>query len=674
MYEFSDDIPYEYIYPSNLHEIFPKIEEYEIHFYYYSEKKKIIVTPKDIHYETVLNKYYNQDRFHEHIFKCPNHLKTTNNSICKNTDENNNICNTNNNNNNENDIDNEWNKEEKKEENHNVDDDDDNKEDNKEEEEEEIDDSYYEEEQIGEEEEPDLYFELDSIYNREYNEQIKQLEKPNSSLEDTKKIIICLFSYKEEDDIGYDQYLHVDIPPVLISLKNNIYNSLQIMDINDFICSDSYPDYIQLFKDIITTQVFPNITTFSIKNEIFPECLCLFKRDHFPKLHIYDISEYINDKRYSPKFIIPSSLFPKSFIELIDIIILVNKDSSYEPGHYTFSDDIIQEFVQIKKYHDFHIKFDLINKTMKQYPSLNININYLKNLHININSNISDDISYKNINNMLQNMNYQNLETIFINLINKSKNDSVSFLKYSFSLLCKGNYHDVNSLEIYEDNVNDVSMNINYNITISELFDNFLSLFSANIHSLHIYYLIDHSLTDILNALYIHLKQNTFPNLEELKIVINCDEDIIFDINALFAFINRLKNEPLSLTSTFNCFQLEYKCDPYGFTISNIFKSFPSLSLYLNKPITFIDTCFYCSHASPVAELNLFFIINSHLHIALPNISYATQIINLLKTTSFPFLRFLRIADSYDFDYEGISLLISPLKEYYENHHYDLCF
>ncbi|KAK8797569.1 hypothetical protein WA158_005915 [Blastocystis sp. Blastoise] len=58
--DFSEDIPYEYIYPSNLHEVFPKLEMLFIEPSYYSHRKEIYIPPSDPHYTLLYKEYKRQ--------------------------------------------------------------------------------------------------------------------------------------------------------------------------------------------------------------------------------------------------------------------------------------------------------------------------------------------------------------------------------------------------------------------------------------------------------------------------------------------------------------------------------------------------------------------------------------------------------------------------------------
>ncbi|KAK8795562.1 hypothetical protein WA158_000219 [Blastocystis sp. Blastoise] len=56
-FDFSEVISYEYIYPSNLHELFPKLQEYTIHFDYYLELEYFHLPYSDLHYKRLYSIY-----------------------------------------------------------------------------------------------------------------------------------------------------------------------------------------------------------------------------------------------------------------------------------------------------------------------------------------------------------------------------------------------------------------------------------------------------------------------------------------------------------------------------------------------------------------------------------------------------------------------------------------
>ncbi|KAK8797555.1 hypothetical protein WA158_005901 [Blastocystis sp. Blastoise] len=228
-YDFDDRIPYEYIYPSNLHDLFPKIKRYVIdgifsyiHKFitylacYYPLKNYIQIKSTDIHYIPLYKEYKRQ------------YYEKDNESIEKEEKENfhDEII----------DID--------------------------------IDEEIRNEK---EEEKPDIYIESLSDYSREYNEEMIKKEKNDSPIDD--KIIYSLYYFIFVDDneiidrhhpILYDRdfesndilfyilnlpicmqlknikinfyklkfLLQLEIPSLLLFLKDSLYSSLEIFNIS----------------------------------------------------------------------------------------------------------------------------------------------------------------------------------------------------------------------------------------------------------------------------------------------------------------------------------------------------------------------------------------------------------------------------------------------------------
>ncbi|KAK8810490.1 hypothetical protein WA158_007065 [Blastocystis sp. Blastoise] len=249
-YSFDDRIPYEYIYPSNLHELFPKIKRYVIEACYYPLKKYIQIKPTDIHY-TLLYKEYKRQYYEKYypeayyIYK-DEHPEIEANKIKEGQVH---IYPMNNH------GDNESIEKEEKEIHHEIIDID-------------IDEEIRNEK---EEEKPDLYIESLSDYSREYNEEMIKKEKKDSPIDD--KIIYSLYYFIFVDDneiidrqhpILYDRdfesndilfyilnlpickqlknikinfyklkfLLQLEIPSLLLFLKDSLYSSLEIFNIS----------------------------------------------------------------------------------------------------------------------------------------------------------------------------------------------------------------------------------------------------------------------------------------------------------------------------------------------------------------------------------------------------------------------------------------------------------
>ncbi|KAK8809683.1 hypothetical protein WA158_000626 [Blastocystis sp. Blastoise] len=217
-FDFSEDIPYEYIYSSNLHEVFQKLEMLFIEPSYYSHRKEIYIPPSDPHY-SLLTRYTTSNCRAIVIFVFNDSLLFIHFPIMK------------------------------------------------------------------------------------HIKQLVTLQNPRVKIQ-------------------------FDIPPLLITIRDGLVDTIIIFNIFNFIQPGSYPEYIQLFKDIITTHVFPNVTTLKITYfsydlyiPLFQEILQLITRNHFPKLHIYDISDIIRNEIHIYKENYKFVLFYESIIQLMDTII-----------------------------------------------------------------------------------------------------------------------------------------------------------------------------------------------------------------------------------------------------------------------------------------------------------------------------------------------------------------
>ncbi|KAK8793343.1 hypothetical protein WA158_004702 [Blastocystis sp. Blastoise] len=379
-FEFYVDIPYEYIYPSNLHELFPKIEEYTIEISVIELNKEICIPPSDPRYIILYKEYkrqyykkYYPEAYDEYIstqpdiyaFSLPDNTITLHSSI-----------------NNENHY-----QEEEENIHHeiipiDIDEEIKNENDN---------------------EKPDLY--INSFY--EYiprNHKQEVINKNNETIISKKNDYVTYkFSFLEENGqlnisnptISYSKYIYdyysgseyayrcYQIDNYLLKLPI----SKQLRNFRNFINCSMYPEYIQLFIEIIRTHVFPNVKTLQI-NEItrdnpnillYQEIVTLITRDHFPTLSIYTINNKEFYSYYQNSISIISSLIPVSLIKLVDTICIYNQGNDIILLNQSF----VNTMCQIKQYHEFKIQFDFAiheyNELWKQlFDSEIINFNILE--------------------------------------------------------------------------------------------------------------------------------------------------------------------------------------------------------------------------------------------------------------------------------------------------------
>ncbi|KAK8800572.1 hypothetical protein WA158_006890 [Blastocystis sp. Blastoise] len=539
IYDFHEDIPYEYIYPSNLHELFPKIKEYSIKPYYRHKKRFVPIIPSDPHYN-VLYKEYKRQYYHTYYPDAYETYKQNNPEIeyCKlkrkqifissqdNNISDNNISDNNNNDNNNNDNNNNHNNNRNKNNiyeytnyMHNIN----------------IikADIHHEiipidiDEEIKKEKEenkPVLY--IESIYDdiREYtkHDQIDcflyfnfkcDFEHPilninNSLIADfkihSKSINNTIFNYilnlpicKELFGFTYlycSSKLQVTTPVLLQSLYHGLFDTLKIINPLYFIRASMYPEYIQLFKDIITTHVFPNVTTLEINSYLISDSninllqsiLALITRNNFPKLSIYIITK-MNSLSNENEEKLLLNLFPLSLLELIDNI-HINK--SYPCYTIHLSETIVNHFILAKQKHQFHIHTNFsINNWNYSWEKL-----------------FNDGLLY--------------IDTFLHSSLGQS--DFHDYLNYNFN-----NYH----LECIMSHYN----KINYSFTedMDTTLFHFLSLFSDNLMELEI-------IPFITNYIFLNPKCENLPlwrNIESLTIRLDNDRETEMIYNGLFNYL-----------------------------------------------------------------------------------------------------------------------------------------
>ncbi|KAK8793339.1 hypothetical protein WA158_004698 [Blastocystis sp. Blastoise] len=689
---FDDRIPYEYVYPSNLCEIFPKMERYNIKASYYPLKKYIPIKPTDIHYTLLYKeyklqyyeKYYPESYWeyrHEHpeieknIFKEDQihiYLKNiieNNESIEKIKDE---------------------------EIHHEI-----------------IDIDIDIDEEIRnekEEEKPDLYILSLSNYSREYNEEMIEKENKHLSLQEHKIDYCFAFSFIDcngiidkqhpilERDYGnyndvlpyllnisickqikyftfyYNQpefLLTVETPPFLRLLKDSIYSSLEIFNISKFINRRMYPEYLQLFIEIIRTHVFPNVTTLEI-DLVFLEnstegidfgylntVLSLITRDRFPKLHIY-ILETFNTYFFSDPGLSQISVFiPCSLLYLIDTI---------QPSQNGYFDTLpVVEYIYnnlwtTKKQHDFTIKVDLcvylFTQRWKQLydngfltignikydfsdifvytqdvSSVDLSVYPFQSLTIGISSSHYD--SLHNTENIYKNMNYSELKTLSIEYIHER-------------------------IESKLEKLIDTDMDI-----IDDKIYHFFSLFSDNMLQ---FTLNGHFFRNsiFLNERYIKLP--FWLNIQQLSLDLDS-----FNISDFLEFIECFKTDSilsLPLLNTFNI--IFYK---YNSISLNVFECFPSFSFYAHKPITsiLIDSCFN----EKTKDNNLYYkYIDNQLkqdyckniiclNLRIKDEIYMEKVIHLIINNSVPCLRYIQLTSFDNNNYSKYKELLDIYKRDY---------
>ncbi|KAK8797036.1 hypothetical protein WA158_004246 [Blastocystis sp. Blastoise] len=635
-FDFDEDIPYEYIYPSNLHSIFPKLENYIIKLYYYPQKQYIKITSLDSHYLVLYKEYkriyckYNyKAKYIEYKVEYPeiemNALDNDQIHLYLNIDNNK----------------------------------------NKEILDEKIDIDIDEEMNIRKDEEkPDLCIESLSDYSHEYNNQQKNSQVINSKDTIQKKCLIyefyfldnngeldmqhptlkqCnnendeIFSYilninicKQLKEIPDDIFslpvkLQVNIPPLLKALKDGTFDNLEVFNIHDFIQSGSYLEYKNIFKNILKTHVFPNVTTISTYNWdqtkddmiMMISLLALFTKEHFPKLHIYDLHYlYFNSEEDKITDLFPN-LFPDEFIELIDTILLVNKNKHIDIHSFVTDDSIPMALCELLETHSLNLyiytyflyelwdkewgklfdtntliidkilfNFDCLPEEFSEEMDLDLSKYSFKTIFIK--SDMHNPYSYDSYESLFQNINCQCLEEISIYIEDTIDEDNCDYLLNIFSLLKHINSYSVKSLEIYEDTDsvhNEKVMNTYVDSESIEIYNSFFSSFSDSLQSLTV------SSPFFVDYLFIIEECNMLPlwtNLENLNISFNEDSDISDSLEGLFNYLNTNKLSKLKTLHINFYYSIDFT-DIYNFI--ELFKNNSDLYLpnFNQFSITFFD-------------------------------------------------------------------------------------
>ncbi|KAK8809612.1 hypothetical protein WA158_000555 [Blastocystis sp. Blastoise] len=408
-FDFSEDIPYEYIYPSNLHEIFPKLETFLIEPSYYSQRKEICIPPSDPHYT----------KRKKNLNKKENDISDKNIDIDKEINEENNEI------------------------------------------------------------KPDLFVIL-SCYSRDYDAQQMEFEKKNLLLYNNKYISYMKFIFIQDGENPRVK-IQFDIPPLLITIRDGLVDTIIIFNIFNFIRPGSYPEYIQLFKDIITTHVFPNATTLKITYysydsyiPLLQEILQLITKNHFPKLHIYDISDIIKNEIHIYKENHIFVLFYESIIQLMDTIIYDKDIFANISENIMLYPEISEAILNTNNSNYFTIQ----DANSSQYKILNklrncmkdINYNELQTLFINLNPDEDEEYEYDS--------NYDDYsddedENIYVN----------QYIYEYFSFLSVGNYKNVTTLSIEDITFYSIHGYIQNKIKVEtkQILYHFFFLFSNNL-------------------------------------------------------------------------------------------------------------------------------------------------------------------------------------------------
>ncbi|KAK8797617.1 hypothetical protein WA158_005963 [Blastocystis sp. Blastoise] len=631
-FDFSEDIPYEYIYPSNLHELFPKLEEYEIKFKIIKLTKEICLNPSDPKYTSLYKTYklYCYEKYYPEAYNAyisthpdiePFSFPDNNNQIYTST----NLINC-----------------------------------------------YYQEDETvhheiipidideeikneNDDEKPDLY--LYPVYEYILNNQEQESVNNNNEIDTikTNDFISYTFLFLEENGqlntshptlyhkshelpcSQIDNYLLKlpifkqlrnyrgdDFSPLLkgnISLflkllSEGLLDGLEIMTLNYFINSSSYDEYVQLFNTIIKTHVFPNVKKLEIyindQNDpnipLYQEILTLITRNNFPKLSIYTINYGTNFKPLEDTLNIDSILIPTSLIKLVDIIYLCTE---YKCSFH-LDEFFINTIYQVKQYHEFKIQSDLnidnynefwthlFDSKIIVFNALNISLcethtlthdysfdlsHYtIKCLNIDINFQNDSFDKMNKIQNLLQTINTTHLKEIHFTFNSYEIKGCLKFFNILLPILHNKYYDNVTKLDInINDNYRNEYPNENQMLEINELLLEFFSLFTNNMRSLHLCNVlytqvhdIDNNSLKIFNNISVFINKKKLVHLQSIILeypfifFLAVDRIKYKNVYSLIKAITNCSSDSLPCLEQFNIYDEKHS------TIS-LFNAFPSL-------------------------------------------------------------------------------------------------
>ncbi|KAK8802022.1 hypothetical protein WA158_006417 [Blastocystis sp. Blastoise] len=705
-YDLLEDIPYEYIYPSNLLEIFPELESYTIGPSYYPKQKDYIITKTDryyhslySHYKLLCHKKYSPAVYDAYVSmysreerddlfdpQLEMYIPDKNENNDKSNDKNENE----NKNKNKNDDKNE-NKNDDKKDNKNDENDDENNDKNNDK------NNYndiitndlfnifayhdfldfcasqnnhyfytmfqtpYDESDI-----PDNPFEAYKNYIQAKNINIYE-EIRNGKEEDKPDIILQSKSHynreynEEQMKLNNKEIKKVSNTYSFDFKKDNTYKTYDIQF--------EFPPFLRLlregfFDSIQIMDIFSYSINCSSTVNAVHDILSLISKEHFPRLSIYDTCTlgYYNQELNS----MFDLLLPISLLLLVDTISIDNDCCNSYPK---INENIANTFISINKTHKLIIKINFriidYNELWKQlYDNKMLDL-CLLDLRFDHNYENNDDLSLLGFN-----------SCPFDKLKIFATSDACKQLYKFENTFQKMNYNNLKDIEIsrfYADFYKRSPIILNEEIT--DIFFQFFSLFSNNLHEVKFecpfisaYFLLNDkckkmkiwstiqkltlyldetiSLKDVFINLLAYINNNQFSNLETLEINIEYTEVISFsDLNMLIDLWHNASPVSLPYWHGFRILTKEIMMN------IDFFECFPSIYNYLHIPLVTFDM----RYMKQKGEMKKYseYIYNQlkmeytknirYLQLFFLNKGYMTKFVRLITKGTFPYLKELKI-------------------------------
>ncbi|KAK8803509.1 hypothetical protein WA158_001203 [Blastocystis sp. Blastoise] len=472
---------------------------------------------------------------------------------------------------------------------------------------------------------------------------------------------------KEARGVSYDHNkpsqwkLEFGIPSLVQAFEEGIFDNIQELDFYSLFYGSLYSENVSTVRRIVTTHIFPNVTTITVRNPKFPftsyqieeisKILFLIRRRCFPQLYIFDGREAkvpLVSLDYKTL-----NIFDRHILSFYDIVYLYPLKTNNKHNYKRWLTNIIK--IASSKRTTIHL-IDKDYKYQEEYIALN-NDNKLEECYFAVTE-----------------------ENSPFGVLSKY-NPRLCYFPPS---LFHCSYHMENEFPFSRDTI---SLNENGHDNIDKLitkfFDSFLQSFTNSVESLTLFL---GNISDTVFMLYC-VQYEIFSNLKTIYIDNYDPVDTIFCIE-LFEdmFIYHNMNNLQSITLTENEKKYDFQSSLRKFIKNHFYsnKIYPNLHQFLIKrpnPLESVDIMksFYLHNSCPMAQTNVLsldslsrnFIMNHFdsidlssitiLKLILCDIATVNKIFNNILTNEIPNIHYIYIECSED---EDISLYKEQLDAY----------
>ncbi|KAK8803819.1 hypothetical protein WA158_001513 [Blastocystis sp. Blastoise] len=215
-----------------------------------------------------------------------------------------------------------------------------------------------------------LYDQIRIIYDYETNDKTFLIEEVSSEIVISQ--LLSLPSHFSFSKIAFNSYIDSKYESIIIinAFEKGVFDSLTTLNVKWVKNLTSHIDD-NLFMKIMTTHIFPNVTTLEYNYDYYFQ-LSSIKKENFPKLHILDCHIEMS--------IDFDSIFPLDFLSMIDTIQIDKVDDNQEYELALLLDDLAYiNLIHINitsnlVYYFPHLR-ELLDKNLISFDELYINTN-----------------------------------------------------------------------------------------------------------------------------------------------------------------------------------------------------------------------------------------------------------------------------------------------------------